>query len=986
MPPRDDGDDPAAPDTWSLPEAPVLGGRYRRGERLGTGGGGDVFAGTDLRQGRAVALKRLHRPEDPRVQREIGALRHLDLPGVVRLLDVVEEEQQTWLVMERVYGQAFPGPLEPGGPASRWAQLRPVVLALLETLEAVHAAGMLHRDLKPGNVLVDAAGCPVLVDFGLARGEGLLSTVTVQGAIVGTPRYLAPELLAGQRADLRSDLYAVGVMVFEALAGEPPHPVDRLEALIAARRLEPAPSLARCCPELPRACTDLVDALLQREPDRRPPSAGAALAMLTGRHGPGLPWLGDAEGIATLVAAVVAGRQAEVVGPPGSGRTRLLREVEARLLGEGRACRWLAPGRAPFESLAEVVAVPDGGDVRGQVRRALAERVAGEVLIADDAERLDRWTRQVLAEVVGAVLWGRGAADGGSGLPRVTLGPLSAEALRPLFAGPEELLHLPSDGARLLRARTGGLAGRVEAEVRAWLRAGLARWEGERLRLARADLERLLAGEADAPRARIELDPDLDELLAVIGCGGHGLRADELQRALGRPAWQLDLELEALRDAGALTLDEARGVHPLARGHAAERWGAQRRAEVHSALAAAIEDDPVRRLRHLLLAGAAAQVPEAAARAAEALWARGRVGAGLARLHQSLEQVPARGGDDPRLPWLVRLAVHERTAAALERALAALPDGPLRALVRAAQGVRAGDAAACAALRTLRLPDRDLQALAADLCVRGARLGSPTDEARVVAELAPAFPGTWAEGWQGRLAYRQRRFLDAALHHERAAAAWPALARRLEDLLYAASARLEAGDLEGAARLAGQQALPLAEAERLVVAETRARLYLRLCRLRGGVARAPDLGWVEAVRALEDDWLLGIVAVNEAGLAARLDLAEPGIDLARQAHLAATRARDPATATYAEAIALSLGARLERPREQVLAAALGCGVPGIALDAAALLVEQPVARPLREEIERAAQELDHNSWHSRHGIFSVAEVRRRLGWSEEAPG
>jgi hypothetical protein len=304
----------------------------------------------------------------------------------------------------------------------------------------------------------------------------------------------------------------------------------------------------------------------------------------------------------------------------------------------------------------------------------------------------------------------------------------------------------------------------------------------------------------------------------------------------------------------------------------------------------------------------------------------------------------------------------------------------------AAQGARAGQADASAPRRDLPLPDADLEGLAADLRVRCARLASPADEARTVEELAPRFPGPWAEGWRGRLAYRQHRFLDAARHHERAAQAWPVLARRLDELLYAASARLEAGDHAGAARLAGQQALPQAEAERLVLAETRARLYLRLCALRGGAAQAPDLEWVEAVEALDDAWLLGIVAVNEAGLAARLGLAAPGIDLARRAHQAATAARDPATATYAEAIALSLGARLERPKEQVLAAALGCGVPGIALDAAALLAEQPVARPLREEIERAAQELDHNSWHSRHGIFSVAEVRRRLGWSEEAPG
>ena len=195
----------------------VLAGRYRLGSQLGAGGFGNVWQAEDLLHGEQVAIKMFQSESfDPaRVRREIAALRLLRLPGVVRLLDEGVHDGSAFFVMELVDGTPFPG----DGTPRTWGGIAPIVRDLLEVLASVHAHGIVHRDLKPSNVLVTPTGQVMVVDFGVAVGMALGSKMTKEGCLVGTPAYLAPEQLWGAAVGTWTDLYSVGLMIYEALSG-----------------------------------------------------------------------------------------------------------------------------------------------------------------------------------------------------------------------------------------------------------------------------------------------------------------------------------------------------------------------------------------------------------------------------------------------------------------------------------------------------------------------------------------------------------------------------------------------------------------------------------------------------------------------------------------------------------------------------------------------------------------------------------------------
>jgi serine/threonine protein kinase len=201
--------------------AGLLAGRYRLSHVIGRGGFGEVWEAHDTLANRAVAVKRFDTARDGlterrRVRREIAVLRALRLPGVVALYDEGEDGGRPFLVMERVEGRDFPGRATP----CPWSSLEALARALVGTLAGVHAVGVLHRDLKPSNVLVSESGGVTVLDFGIARFTASgARTLSADGALVGTPDYLAPEQLAGGDASERSDLYALGVMLYEALTG-----------------------------------------------------------------------------------------------------------------------------------------------------------------------------------------------------------------------------------------------------------------------------------------------------------------------------------------------------------------------------------------------------------------------------------------------------------------------------------------------------------------------------------------------------------------------------------------------------------------------------------------------------------------------------------------------------------------------------------------------------------------------------------------------
>jgi serine/threonine-protein kinase len=268
-------------------------GRYFLHRRLGRGGMADVYEATRLDDDLPVALKLLREPADParlrRLEREVAAAARLRHPGFAAILDSGPDGEGGLLVaMELVRGRDLARLLREEGPLAPGRAGR-VVDALLAVLEEAHAAGVLHRDLKPANVMVvqDGRGGEVLklLDFGIASflEPGTEEAhPTRDGFTEGTPAYMSPEQIRGEPLDGRSDLYAVGALLFELIAGAPPFEAPSPMALAAKKLTEAAPPLSGRRPGTPASITALVARALERDRGDRPTSAAAMRAELRG--------------------------------------------------------------------------------------------------------------------------------------------------------------------------------------------------------------------------------------------------------------------------------------------------------------------------------------------------------------------------------------------------------------------------------------------------------------------------------------------------------------------------------------------------------------------------------------------------------------------------------------------------------------------------------------------------------------------------------
>ena len=257
---------------------PLLGGRYRVGVRIGSGGAAVVHEAVDLRTGSALAIKLITLTDDllpaeradwlVRLRREANIGRRLQHPDIVAVQDAGLDGHQAWLVMERVQGTDLARYTQPSRLLPEAVVLR-IGARVGAALAHAHVNGVVHRDLKPGNVLINlGSGQIKLADFGAARPDD--SAVTRTGVTLGTPSYMAPELLAGVQASPASDTYALGVMLFELLAGRRPHQADTLGELLAATARQLPASLSVLRPDLPAPAVLAVEALLARDPVRRP--------------------------------------------------------------------------------------------------------------------------------------------------------------------------------------------------------------------------------------------------------------------------------------------------------------------------------------------------------------------------------------------------------------------------------------------------------------------------------------------------------------------------------------------------------------------------------------------------------------------------------------------------------------------------------------------------------------------------------------------
>ncbi|AMM32470.1 protein kinase [Sinomonas atrocyanea] len=262
----------------------LVGGRYRVAARLAMGGMATVYLATDTNLDRDVALKVLHPhlSQDPsfaeRLEQEAKAAARLSHPHVVSVLDRGHDGDVFYLVMEYVPGRNLRELLDEHGPLAP-RQALALIDAVVDGLAAAHAAGLVHRDIKPENVLLGDSGQIKVADFGLARA---VTTSTTSGVTMGTVAYIAPELVQRSGGDERSDLYSVGIMLYELLTGHQPYRGDLPVQVAMQHATRDVPPPSDLVPGLSPELDELVQWACAREPEDRPVDAEALLGEI--RH------------------------------------------------------------------------------------------------------------------------------------------------------------------------------------------------------------------------------------------------------------------------------------------------------------------------------------------------------------------------------------------------------------------------------------------------------------------------------------------------------------------------------------------------------------------------------------------------------------------------------------------------------------------------------------------------------------------------------
>lgn len=266
----------------------VLGGRYELRGVLGRGGMAEVRDGWDTRLDRAVAIKLLYpvfsmQPDNRRrFEIEARAAAGLNHPNIVAVHDSGDHDGTPYIVMERLSGRTL-GDVIDLGPLPQ-PQVRSILDDLLSALAAAHGAGILHRDIKPGNILFTDSGHTKLADFGIAKSAATPHTMT--GQIVGTMAYLSADRIAGRPATVADDLYALGAVGYEALTGRRPFPQENLPELARAIAEERPVPLAVLRPDVDPGLAAVVERAMAREPQWRFGSAASMRAALAGRTDP----------------------------------------------------------------------------------------------------------------------------------------------------------------------------------------------------------------------------------------------------------------------------------------------------------------------------------------------------------------------------------------------------------------------------------------------------------------------------------------------------------------------------------------------------------------------------------------------------------------------------------------------------------------------------------------------------------------------------
>ncbi|MCE7959454.1 MAG: serine/threonine protein kinase, partial [Acidobacteria bacterium ACB2] len=298
-------------------------GRYTIVRLLGRGAMGAVYLARDPLFDRPVALKTVVLPEGAdsdvgdssraRFREEARLSGRLSHPNIVSVFDCGEEGRTLWLSMEYVPGGSLAGRMAPGGVPLSVAEKVGILADVAGALSHAHSRGVIHRDVKPANILLTPSGVPKVSDFGIGK---LLSggvDLTATGEMVGSPAYMSPEQMRGERADARSDLFSLGIVLYQVLAGRKPFPAENLTALVRQIQHEEPEDPRTLSREVPDAAVAILSKLLAKVPEHRYPSAAAAEADLRAFHA---SLTGGDGGLSATIAAAPFPEAALPQAPP----------------------------------------------------------------------------------------------------------------------------------------------------------------------------------------------------------------------------------------------------------------------------------------------------------------------------------------------------------------------------------------------------------------------------------------------------------------------------------------------------------------------------------------------------------------------------------------------------------------------------------------------------------------------------------------------
>jgi eukaryotic-like serine/threonine-protein kinase len=378
----------------------VAGGRYRVERELGHGGMATVYLARDQELERPVALKILaaHLAGEPgfyeRFVREARMAARLSHPNIVQVFDAGEEDQRPFIVMEYVPGRTLAEETRQRGKLDA-ARVVDLALQICGGLELAHASGLVHRDIKPQNLVLREDGVVKIADFGIARAAEA-TKLTQIGSVLGTAAYLAPEQATGEPVTAAADIYSLGVVLYELLSGRTPYEFNSLAELVLKQREEPIAGLREVEPSVPERLEAVIMRCLARNPDYRPRSA-AELARDLAAASPDPP---------TVPLPPDTGVQArDVETPPLTERTRQLprpgaarRAVTRRDFGLPSRATWaVIAGLAILLALVVAFAVVGRGGGSEEpppgAPPAAAEDVPPAANPADQARNLADWLR-----------------------------------------------------------------------------------------------------------------------------------------------------------------------------------------------------------------------------------------------------------------------------------------------------------------------------------------------------------------------------------------------------------------------------------------------------------------------------------------------------------------------------------------------------------------------------------------------------------------